>query len=319
MNRYQLLLILCFICHITMAQFTPVNGITNTNTDSIGFTKKIKQKKQFAWVTSVGVFTGISYTLNNPSYNKHARTNFHFFNDNDEWKQIDKAGHVYTAYHYSRLGGEIWRNTGFSERKRVWYAATTGWMWQMALEISDGFAKDWGFSMGDIVANTMGSVAYAVQELGWKDQRISMKFSFHKNNYQTLQETQRANQVYGNSFSKRLLKDYNSQTYWLSFNMKSFLKKTNLPPWLNIAVGYGADDMYGARGNGWNDPLGSNVDRSDLRQYRQWYLSPDIDFTKIKTKNKLLKGFLFCLNALKMPAPSLELNRYGAKMKWFHF
>ncbi len=31
-------------------------------------------------------------------YSNYPQTNFHFFNDNNEWKQVDKVGHAYSAY-----------------------------------------------------------------------------------------------------------------------------------------------------------------------------------------------------------------------------
>ena len=44
-------------------------------------------------------------------------------------------------------------------------------------------------------------------------------------------------------------------------------------------------------------------------RYRQWFFSLDIDLSKIKTKNKLLKTILNQINSLKIPFPALEYNR----------
>ena len=52
---------------------------------------------------------------------------------------------------------------------------------------------------------------------------------------------------------ERMLKDYNGQTYWLSANLKSFFQGSNIPAWLNVAVGYGADGMFGGFENKWID------------------------------------------------------------------
>jgi len=60
-------------------------------------------------------------------------------------------------------------------------------------------------------------------------------------------------------------------------------------------------------------------DRSDLPRYRQWYLSPDIDFTKIKTNRKGLKFAFFVLNALKFPSPAIEFTKSNVKMRWISF
>lgn len=130
----------------------------------------------------------------------------------------------------------------------------------------------------------------------------------------------RADDIYGKSFSERLLKDYNAQTYWASANIKSFFPETNLPGWLSIAVGYGAEGMFGATSNIWKDKHTDIIyDRSDIRRYRQWYLSPDVDFTKIKTRKKAIKVLLTVLSAFKFPAPSLEFSKGSFKFHALHF
>jgi hypothetical protein len=117
-----------------------------------------------------------------------------------------------------------------------------------------------------------------------------------------------------------MLKDYNGQTYWVSANLKSFFKRSNLPPWLNVAVGYGADGMFGGSNNIGKDNNGTIFfNRSDIPRYRQWYLAPDINLTKIKTKNKVLKTTFFLLNSLKFPTPSIGFSRKGVEWNWIHF
>src|SRR5436309_15383056 len=101
-----------------------------------------------------------------------------------------------------------------------------------------------------------------------------------------------------------MLKDYNAQTYWLSGNLKSFFRQSNLPTWLNVSFGYGADGMFGGFENKWTD--GVEINRSDIPRRRQFYLAPDIDLTKIKTKNKFLRTGLFFLNSFKFPTPAIE-------------
>ena len=116
------------------------------------------------------------------------------------------------------------------------------------------------------------------------------------------------------SLPERILKDYNGQTYWASFNLKSFFKESNLPTWLNIAVGYGADGLWGGFENKAFDESGNvTFNRMDIQRHRQWYLSPDIDFTKIKTNKKLLKTLLIGLNAIKIPAPALYVQQWKVK------
>jgi hypothetical protein len=158
------------------------------------------------------------------------------------------------------------------------------------------------------------------QELAWDEQRIQIKTSFHRKNYNDPALNQRSNILFGKSSPERFLKDYNGQTYWLSTSIRSFFPKSRWPSWLQVSVGYGAEGMFGARENTGKDENGNiNFYRPDIQRYRQWYLSPDIDLTKIKTKKKLVKYALFVLNSLKFPAPGIEYSRNKFRFHWISF
>ena len=102
----------------------------------------------------------------------------------------------------------------------------------------DGFSEEWGFSWTDMAANAAGTGLYVGQQLLWEEQRILLKYSFHRTQF----AKQRPN-ILGNGLSEEFLKDYNGQTYWLSANINSFLKTESIPNWLNVAFGYGAEGM----------------------------------------------------------------------------
>ncbi len=130
----------------------------------------------------------------------------------------------------------------------------------------------------------------------------------------------RANELIGKTAAERFIKDYNAQTYWLSANIKSFMPKSNMPPWLNIAVGYGAEGLFGGEENiGKNDSGATTFYRPDVKRYRQWYLAPDVDLSKIKTNNKVLRFTLGILNIIKFPTPSLEISNKKVRWNWVHF
>jgi hypothetical protein len=108
------------------------------------------------------------------------------------------------------------------------------------------------------------------------------------------------------------LKDYNGQTYWLSLNPASFMKEgTRFPKWLNIAFGYGAEGMTGGD---FNPPyVDANGKQIEFDRYRQYYLSLDVDLTRIKTRSKFLRTFFNTIGFLKIPAPALEFSKKGIK------
>lgn len=282
--------------------------------------QQIKKRVKGVAIANVAGYSAILIGLNAAWYANYPRSGFHFFNDNKEWLQVDKVGHMYSAYIEGRASMELWRWTGISREKRIWLGGLSGAVYQTAIEILDGFSTEWGFSWGDFSANILGSGILIAQELAWDDQRVKLKFSFHRNDYGNPQLNKRADEVYGMSFAERALKDYNAQTYWASANLKSFFPSSNLPAWLSVAVGYGADGMFGANENVGKDKGGNiTFDRRDIMRYRQWYLAPDIDLTKIKTNKKGIRFLLTVLSAFKFPTPSLEFSNGKFKVHALHF
>ncbi|MEL6987891.1 MAG: DUF2279 domain-containing protein, partial [Bacteroidota bacterium] len=277
------------------------------HSDRLQFFEPADTFHQGRFWTALGVGTGM-YTaavigLNEIWYQDFPRREFHFFNDWNEWKNMDKYGHLQTAYFYTAWGFKGARWTGMDRNAAMWTAAGISMLFQATIETFDGFSSQWGFSIADIGFNTLGVGTFILQEKLWQDQRISIKFSSSPSRYEpipissldglvetTLQK--RTEDIFGNPFFEAAIKDYNAQTYWASFNIASFLKPNNkFPKWLNIAVGYGVEGVYGGFSNEWTDNDGNAFRLSEptFKRRSQFYLSPDIDFTRIKTKSYLLK------------------------------
>jgi hypothetical protein len=273
-----------------------------------------EQKKKRQWLIAginVAGYGGSLIAFNSAWYKDYPRRSFHSFDDSREWLQMDKSGHAWAAYNAARGSAAMWRWAGVSQKKSTWIGGLSSVGYLTVIEFLDAQSVKWGWSWADMGANVFGSGLFIAQELGWKEQRVQFKFSFHTNNYSDPQLDSRADELFGKPWYERMLKDYNAQTYWLSGNLRSFFPSSKLPSWLNIAIGYGADGMYGGFENKWIDQLGNEVVRYDIPRKRQFYLSPDIDLTKIKTKSKFLRTALAALNSFKFPAPALMLDSKG--------
>lgn len=265
------------------------------------------------WLVGAGtaaIYGGTLVTLDRAWYSNEERSSFHFFNDSREWQQIDKFGHAWTAYNAGKVNAAMWQWAGMPRKKAVILGSATSFAFLTGVEVLDGFSSKWGWSWSDIAANALGTGMLVTQELTWGEQRILYKFSFHQKSYQDPILSARVNDLYGTTGSERMLKDYNAQTYWFSFNLRSFKKDSRLPPWLNIAVGYGANGMYGGFENKWTVGTAA-YDRTDIPRVREFYLAPDIDFTKIPTRSKFLKTTFAVLNSFKCPSPALMLDSRG--------
>jgi hypothetical protein len=160
-----------------------------------------------------------------------------------------------------------------------------------------------------MAANAAGTGLYVGQELLWDEQRITLKYSFHQTQY----ADQRPGKL-GDGFLEEVLKDYNGQTYWLSANVSSFFRESEIPKWINVAFGYGAEGMLTGQTE--------NVDNLFITQNRrrQFYLSLDVDLSRIQTKSRLLRTVFDVLNMIKVPAPTISFDREnGVKLHYVYF
>jgi hypothetical protein len=281
-----------------------------------------KTRFTYAFGTAAVSYTAFSIGFYNAWYAKYERSKFHLFNDMDEWNQMDKVGHIYSGYFQSLLTYRGARWTGLSESKSILTGVVCGTLFQTTLEVMDGYSQEWGFSVGDIAANTIGIGAFYAQQKLLGKQIVSFKFSSWPRNYE--QETikgvgtdgsaaytntkERALSLYGSSWGERALKDYNVQTYWASVDMHSLLgEHSKWPAWLNLAVGYGADNMYGGTTNTWTKDGYTYTYEPNNRQ-RQYYLALDYHLPKIPVKSGFLKALSQWFNIYKLPAPAIEYN-----------
>lgn len=242
-------------------------------------------------------------------YADYERSDFHTINDNKEWLQMDKMGHLFSSYQLGKIGANTLHWSGASRKEQLLYGATLGFTFLTAVEVFDGFSKEWGFSWGDMLANASGTGLYIGQDLLWDEQRIILKYSFHQRKYAGLRPDK-----LGDGFLEELLKDYNGQTYWLSVNIHSFFNTDLIPKWLNVALGYGADGMVFAQ----SETVNNFVDGSNRK--RQFYLSLDLDLSRIETKSHLLRSIFDVLNVIKVPFPALEFaDKNGIKLHPIYF
>lgn len=264
-------------------------------------------------LAEASLFAGSMYGLYHLWYKDYPQSSFHFHNDNRAWLQMDKIGHGITSYYVGKFGYEMLRWSGVPEKDAIWYGGPLGFVYLLSIETLDGFSTEWGASAGDLIANTTGAALFMGQQALWKEQRISFKYSFHQTKYAKYRPD-----LFGSQLSENFLKDYNGQTLWASVNLKSFIDNpSSIPDWLNVAIGYSAEGMTGANTNV-REHNGNSIPY--FPRYRQYFLSLDVDLTKIKTDSDFLKNLFSVVGFIKIPFPALEYNTNQQwKFHWFYF
>ena len=276
-------------------------------TFSLSHSQQVKKDSSKTRLRRLVIISSATYTttligLNHLWYSKFPREGFHFFNDKNEWKQVDKVGHFFTAYHLSKLSAQALGSTGLSQQKSDLWGSIVGVTIMLPIEVFDGFSSAYGASVSDLIANALGSGFYLGQQIIWNENRIHPKFSFKRSGL--------ANQrpdLLGENLYEEILKDYNGQTYWLSFDLDKFMKSVSFPKWLNIAIGYSASNMISA------NAIAST--EAGFKPFRRYYFALDPDFSWIQTNSKVLKGLLYFINLIHIPGPTLELSKQKAKIR----
>lgn len=259
-----------------------------------------KKRLQTVIATQTGAYlSGLSF-LSYIWYKDHERVPFHLYNDSKGYLQMDKAGHAFGAYRESFAAYYALRWAGVEKKKALLYGGPIGFLFQIPIEIFDGLYEGWGFSWSDIAANTFGSALFMAQEAIFEEQIILIKFSYTPSGYP------KYHSILGETQLESFVLDYNAHTYWLSGNIYKITGIKKFPKWINIAFGYSANGMI----KEFENPLYYNGQAfPHLERYRQFLFSLDIDFSKIPTEKKWLRSVFRTLNLIKIPFPTIEVNR----------
>jgi len=283
------------------------------------------KRKKIYWATGISAYSAMATGLYFAWYKQYDQEAFHLFNDWNEWSNMDKVGHVFSAYFQADVIYEAGKWAGFSENKALGIASLASLWGQLNIELMDGFSSKWGFSIPDIASNLLGTGLFYTQQKLWKQQKLRMKMSYWPINYSKsaiISESgmflsspfNRSRDLYGTGFMERFLKDYNGQTIWISGNLSSFFPKSRLPKFMSLALGFSVQNLYGGYDNRW-EKNGEfyELDSGLFPRSSQFVLALDYDLLKIRAKSGFARSLLKFLNIFKLPAPAVS---YDTQQGW---
>ena len=286
---------------------------TSTHLFSLDSTKNKIDKNFYKFLLVEGaVLTGAMSYLKNEWYSDKKRVPFHFYNDLKGWNQIDKFGHFYASYLESNVGYSLMKKFNFSERQSLYMGGFQGLILETPIEFFDAYYEGWGFSISDMVANALGSIFFIYQQKLFGEQIIRPKLSFSRTAY-----ARNANGLLGkNNLFSEFVYDYNGYTYWFSFSPKKLFNSKKIPEWINLSLGYGSDGMLGEFENKLSY---RGVELPNYKRYRQFYLSLDIDFSKVKTNSRFISHVFNALSYIKIPLPTIEFSNKKVRGHLLYF
>ena len=239
---------------------------------------------------TLGVGTAIHF------YQQHAwwsgqKTSFHFQNDPTYALNVDKAGHFFGGAFIAHLfSGALEAGNMQSEPAAIW-GSSLAVLFQMYVEIEDGFGPQWGFSPGDAAADFLGS-GYTLGQYYFPFlKNFLIKFSY----YPSLKMREGIHQGIA-------IDDYEGQKFWVSMRVRNFMpeKISKIwPEWLNIAAGVGVRNLDGSGGGS-----------------RDFYLALDFDTEAIPLYGNVWQFVKNTFNYIHFPMPGI---RFGPDSAFFVF
>jgi hypothetical protein len=211
---------------------------------------------------------------------------FRFQNDWQYALNIDKIGHGMGGYFEAKLFKSLALWIGLDSRSSTFYGSVFGMMYQLYVELEDGFHQNYGFSPGDALADIIGASIPLAQEAVPGLEHFGIKFSYWP--------TKQLRDDLKNGKSRTFIDDYAGQVFWINMDPHFFLgEKMNgvVPKWLGVAVGAGVTDLNGSGGG-----------------TRRFYFALDYNLSKIETSSAFLRGVFTMLDFLHYPAPGIRLE-----------
>ena len=220
------------------------------------------------------------------------RRSFHFAEDWVSALQVDKFGHAFGGYMMSYGMDAALITSGVDYNSSALYGSLFGLAYQSYVEFEDGFAKDWGFSPSDWYFDFIGPAFYLAQHYVPALQNITPKWQYVPTEWTTKDNINRP---------KTFIDDYNSTTFWYSLNLYNVLPqnlKKYWVPWLNIAVGYGADS-----------DVKYDPNHPDQQNIRRFIVGLDYNLVKLLPEGgSFWNWFRQTLNYVKFPSPAVEFS-----------
>ncbi|NOR44917.1 MAG: DUF2279 domain-containing protein [Candidatus Delongbacteria bacterium] len=299
--RIKKVILLFFIVKISALYSLGLNSYDiNERPDSISVNKT---KLTIAMSSSVFVVAGAYYAVKTAWW-YDISPDFHFDQGADLHysKNLDKVAHLFGGYVVQDLYYRSFRWSNMKEETALWTSFGFSVFVQVMIDIKDGYAPHWGFSLYDVGAGALGASFPVFQHYYpfLKNYKLKMSYWYKDDDYGSYPRNEAAN-----IFEELPVEDYPNQTYWLTWNVDQVIPKKYdkyWPDFLDIAIGMGVDDL---------------IDYPDTNGSVEWYLAFDYDL-EVLVKNvdsPIVKSIAHYLNYIKFPSPAIrftpEFKAYG--------
>ena len=223
----------------------------------------------------------------------------------DTYVNMDKGGHFMGGLFLSRSLTASYTWTGFTPRTAAALGTLTSWVALLEVEMRDAYFDQWGFSVPDFTANTLGASVPLLHAFVPSTRLVDFKFSYWPSSLYT-DNDERA--LAGRPHTQYLIDDYEGMTFWMSFAVNDVLParaEEAWPDFLGLALGYGAAGLHGSNVKS----RGRERAFKDLPDAQpELLLALDYDARFLPGQGFLWDYFKTQLNWIHFPAPAIRFH-----------
>jgi len=258
--------------------------------DSADVKSEIEPAKIFgvASLTLIAYGAAYGFVFEKGWWDDNGGRGFHFENDFDYALNLDKFGHFASGVVMGEFFYEGYRWAGASEFRSYLYAGLSALATHIAIDIKDGFAPTWGFSIFDVLSGGLGGFLPMAERYVPLFKYIDLKWSYWINSNAYYDHEHAAS---GGVFTD----DYVNQTFWLSVKPYRLLPESArkyYPSWLAIAFGLSIDEK---------------VFTNKPHPRRELYIALDYDLEAFRPQSRFARFAIKMLNYFKLPAPTIQV------------
>jgi hypothetical protein len=221
----------------------------------------------------------------------------------DTYLNLDKWGHFIGGAMLAQTLTEAFQWSGFRPRTAALMGTVTSWAALLEIEMRDAHFDQWGFSIPDFVANSVGASVPLVHSTWPSTQVVRFKFSYLPSPLY-LNNDKRA--AVDRPHIEHLIDDYEGMTFWLTLSVEPLLAgraREVWPDFLGVALGYGATGLHGSNVKS-KGPSKLYQDRRDARP--ELFLALDYDARYLPGRGSRWGFLKKQLNWLHFPAPAVR-------------
>jgi len=223
----------------------------------------------------------------------------------DTYLNLDKGGHFMGGLFLAQTLIDAFAWTGFRPRPASLLGTLASWAALLEIEMRDAHFDQWGFSIPDFAANTLGASVPLIYSFFPRTRALRFKFSYHPSSlYLDRRERARPPE---RPHIDHVIDDYAGMTFWTALSVDAFLwerAKERWPDFLGLAVGYGGTGLHGSNVKS----KGPNKGYPDLPDARpEIFLALDYDTRFLPGDGRLWRYLKTQLNWIHFPAPTVRL------------